>query len=81
MGGLVVGQGDLLHGDANGVTSVPLAIAAEVADAAAEFVQAEKFVLDYVRGPGPKTLDGLNAARKEFAAVISKLERRVRPSP
>ena len=78
VGGLVVGQGDLLHGDANGVASIPLAIASEVADAAAEFVQAEKLVLDYVRGPGPKTLDGLNAARNEFAAVISKLERRLR---
>ena len=78
VGGLVVNQGDLLHGDANGVTNVPLEIAAEVADVSAEFVDAEKIILDYVRGPGKKTPDGLAENRKQFMAVVSKLRDRVR---
>ena len=78
VGGLVVEQGDLLHGDANGVLSIPREIASEAADSAGEFVQAEKIVLDYVRSSGRKTPDGLAAARKEFAAAVAKLERRLR---
>ena len=50
VGGLVVTQGDLLHGDANGVTNIPIEIADRVADVAEQFVQTEKIILDYVRG-------------------------------
>jgi len=77
VGSLVVNQGDLLHGDANGVTSIPLEIAAEAADVAQEFVDAEQIVLDYVRQSGPKTPEGLTNARREFADVVSALRRRV----
>jgi 4-hydroxy-4-methyl-2-oxoglutarate aldolase len=73
VGGLMVKQADLLHGDANGVTNIPLNIAAAVADISAEFIEAEKIVLDYVRGSGVKTAAGLGAARKEFSAVVAKL--------
>ena len=77
VGGLVVVQGDLLHGDANGVTNIPPEIAADVADLAGPFVDAEKIVLDYVRGPGKNTPEGLAQARDEFSAVIGKLRRQV----
>jgi regulator of RNase E activity RraA len=78
VGGLVVRQGDLLHGDANGVTNIPLDIAADVADVAPEFVDAEGIVLSYVKGPGAKTPAGLAAARQEFQAVVKKLTERIR---
>ena len=78
VGGLVIQQGDLLHGDANGVTSIPLEVAAEAADIADEFIQAEKILIGYVRGPGPKTFAGLTEARQEFAAALDRLYRRVR---
>lgn len=77
VGGLVVRQGDLLHGDANGVLNVPIDIAAEVADAAQEFVAAERYILDYVHGPGAKTTAGFVAAREEFFAAIAKLKQRI----
>ena len=77
VGGLVVNQGDLLHGDANGVTNIPPEIAAEVADLAAEFVAAERIILDYVQGPGEKTPEGLKEVRKEFSAVVAKLRQGV----
>jgi regulator of RNase E activity RraA len=78
VGGVTIRQGDLLHGDANGVTTIPLSIAAAVADLCAEFVAAEKIILDYVRGPGPKTPAGLAAARQEFASVVAKLAQRAK---
>lgn len=77
VGGLVVNQGDLLHGDANGVTNIPLEIAAEVADVAAEFVAAERIVLDYVQGPGEKTAEGLGGVRGEFSAAVARLQKRI----
>lgn len=78
VGGLVVRQGDLLHGDANGVTSIPLDIATEVAEVAAEFVGAESIILEYVRGAGIKTAQGIAAAQAEFAQAAGKLSDRVR---
>jgi regulator of RNase E activity RraA len=78
VGGLVVNRGDLLHGDANGVTNIPKEIASDVADMAGDFVGAEKIVLDYVQGPGSKTIDGLVAARKEFSEVVARLGQQVR---
>jgi len=76
VGSLVVDQGDLLHGDANGVTSIPIEIAAAVADATPEFAAAEKIVIGYAQGSGEKTVAGLIAAREEFAAVVSELRQR-----
>ena len=67
VGGLVVNPGDLLHGDANGVTNIPIAIAADVADISQEFVDA-KIVLDVRqrignRCPPASTLHARNIRR------------------
>ena len=78
VGGLMVNQGDLLHGDANGVTNIPQDIATEIADVSAEFVDAEKIVLDYVLGKGSKSPAGLAAVRKEFSGVVAKLVERIK---
>ena len=78
VGGLMVDPGDLLHGDANGVTNIPIEIAAEVADLAGPFVDAEKIVLDYVKSPGERTVAGLREAREEFVAVVEKLRAGIR---
>ncbi|HEX2473808.1 MAG TPA: RraA family protein [Lacipirellulaceae bacterium] len=77
VGGLVVASGDLLHGDCNGVTNIPLEIATEVADAAEEFVAAEAHVLDYVKGSGPKTITELAVRRKAMGDAIATLRRRL----
>ena len=73
IGGLTVQSGELLHGDANGVTRIPLEIAGEVAGVAAEFLAAEKIILDYMHQSGPKTIAGLTEARAEYAARIKTL--------
>lgn len=76
-GGLVVNTGDLLHGDANGVTNIPIAIAADVSDAAAEFIAAESHVIDYAKSTGPKSVSEFAARRAAMGADIAKLRQRV----
>jgi regulator of RNase E activity RraA len=77
VGGLVVHPGDLLHGDRNGVACIPNDLAATVAQACSELVQAEGVVLDYLRS-GKVTKDGFAAARKESQKRIEALGRKLR---
>lgn len=77
VGGLTVHSGDLLHGDANGVTNIPVEIAADVADASAEFIAAEKIVMDYLKGSGSKTVAGFREARAAYQAVVNDITKRV----
>ncbi|MFO0913997.1 MAG: RraA family protein [Pirellulales bacterium] len=77
VGGLVVTMGELLHGDANGVTQIPLDIASEVADMAAEYVEAERIVLDYVQGTGPKTIREFADRQKQLSERLGQLKRQV----
>ena len=78
VGGLMVYTGDLLHGDANGVTNIPPELAAEVADVAAELVAAENHMLDYVKGSGPKDVRQLTEQRRmAMGEAMAALRRRV----
>src|SRR5580700_9765992 len=63
VGGLTIEPGDLIHADANGVTTIPLNIVNDVAQAAAEFVAAESIVLNYLKS-GQPTVAGFADARK-----------------
>src|SRR5438105_6775544 len=64
VGGVMVNPGDLLHGDRNGVTTIPHAIASAVAQACTEYVAAETVVLDYLKA-GQLDPKGYAAARNE----------------
>ena len=77
VGGLMVNQGDLLHGDANGVTNIPIDLAAEVADITDEFLAAEDIIMDYVKSDEQKTVAGFTERRLEFQDVVAKLRTRV----
>lgn len=77
VGGITIYPGDLLHGDLNGITTIPTDIASEIPEACEELARAEKFVLDYCRGSN-LTPAGLGEARKECSAVIGKLAQRLR---
>lgn len=76
VGGITVMPGDLLHGDANGVTTIPHDIAPEVAHACEEFIAAEAVVLDYLRR-GDISQQGMAAAREESRRRIRELSRRL----
>jgi regulator of RNase E activity RraA len=77
VGGLTVTTGDLLHGDVNGVTRIPLDVASEVAEVAAEFVTAERFVLDYVQSPGEKSIEEFADRSRQMSESLGQLRKRV----
>jgi 4-hydroxy-4-methyl-2-oxoglutarate aldolase len=77
VGGVTVHPGDLLHGDRNGVTTIPNEVAAEVAAACTEFVAAEAVVLDYLKA-GRVDPKGYAAARKECRDRIEAIERKLK---
>ncbi len=77
VGGVTVHNGDLLHGDRNGVTTIPVEIAAEVADACAEFMAAESVILGYLKGTS-LTPRGFAEAREECKRRVGVIEKRVR---
>ena len=75
VGGITILPGDLLHGDCNGVTTIPLEIASEVAHACAEFVGAEAVILDYLKSSSV-TPAGLGQAQAESRAMMEKMRQR-----
>jgi 4-hydroxy-4-methyl-2-oxoglutarate aldolase len=77
LGGLTVHTGDLLHADANGVARIPLEIADQLAEVAAEFVAAEGPMISYAKSPGEKSIARWSILRGEFQDAISKLTKRV----
>jgi 4-hydroxy-4-methyl-2-oxoglutarate aldolase len=77
VGGVWINPGDLLHGDRNGVTTIPHELAASVADGCAGLADAEAVVLDYLRAGGV-TPDGFAAARAECQRRIQELSARLK---
>ncbi len=77
VGGVTISPADLLHGDCNGVTTIPLEIASEVAGACAEYAAAEQVVLDYCKS-AEVTVAGYAEARAECGRRLAALSERVR---
>jgi 4-hydroxy-4-methyl-2-oxoglutarate aldolase len=77
VGGAAVHPGDLIHGDRNGVTTIPNEIAAAVAHACADFMAAEAVVIDYVKA-GKVDVRGFAAAHQECRDRIAALARRLK---
>jgi len=76
VGSLTIHPGDLLHGDRNGVTTIPVEIASAVANACVEFMAAESVILDYLKSGRPDAA-GFAAAQKECKAKIDALARKL----
>lgn len=72
VGGVWVLPGDLLHGDRNGVTRIPIHRAGAIADACPVLMAAESVVLEYLKRPTP-TAAGYKAARAECHRQIQEL--------
>jgi regulator of RNase E activity RraA len=77
VGGIIIYPGDLLHGDLNGVTTIPTEIATEVPDVCREIARAEAIILDYLKGENV-TVSKFNDARKECADIINNLGKKLR---
>jgi regulator of RNase E activity RraA len=76
VGGVTVQPDALIHADSNGVTTIPVEIAAELADLGYEYTSAEAVVLDVLRS------DTLSAksyaeARREADDRLERLRRQV----
>ena len=80
VGGLTVHPGDLLHGDCNGVTTIPLDIASDVAPACEEFMRAEAVVLQYLKADDV-TADGISQATAECQRMIDAIREQVARKP
>ena len=72
VGGLTINPGDLLHGDCNGVTTIPKEIAKDIAQICDQYVAAESIILDYLKSENA-TPKGLAEARKKCQQVLQKL--------
>ena len=77
IGGLMVNNGELLHGDSNGVTSIPLEIADEIPQVCEEFAAAEEPMLTYLKSSGEKSQTRYDELRKGFQATVAKMQARV----
>jgi regulator of RNase E activity RraA len=77
VGGIAIHTGDLIHADWNGVTTIPVEIASDVADAAVELAAAESLVLDCLRS-GKVGVTELREARREMMERLEGLGRRLR---
>ena len=73
----MIHPGDLLHGDCNGVTTIPHTIAGQIAGACDAFMQAEAVIMSYLRA-GPPTITGMSAARAEYKSLVDALTARLK---
>jgi regulator of RNase E activity RraA len=77
VGGVTIAPGDLLHGDRNGVTTIPNEIASAVAQACPEFMAAEAVILDYLKAGriDPKSYaEARRASKERIDALARKLK-------
>ena len=79
VGGVTIYPGDLLHGDRNGVTTIPNELASAVADACPAFMAAEAVVLDYLKSGNAEVM-GFNRARAECQRLIGDLTKKIQKS-
>lgn len=77
IGGIMIRPAELLHGDCNGVTTIPADIASEIPDVCAELALAERIVLDYVKTP-ERTVAGFGKARSAMSAAFEDIRTRLR---
>ena len=75
VGGVTVYPGDLIHGDCNGITTIPNHIAGCVAGLCAEYMEAEGYVLDFVK-TGKRDIEEWKAARAACAEKFAELRKR-----
>jgi 4-hydroxy-4-methyl-2-oxoglutarate aldolase len=76
VGGVTVHPGDLLHGDSNGVTTIPREIASEVGPACEQFMAAEAVILNYLKS-GKVSAEGMAEVEAECHEMIAKITQQV----
>jgi 4-hydroxy-4-methyl-2-oxoglutarate aldolase len=77
VGGVWVNPGDLLHGDRNGVTTIPLELVELVAEGCPAFMAAEAVILNYLK-EGKVTPTGYAKARDECKRQFGDLSKKLK---
>jgi regulator of RNase E activity RraA len=77
VGGVWVNPGDLLHGDRNGVTTIPYELAALVAEGCAGYMDAEACVLNYLKSGQVNAKDYI-VARDECKRRLGELAKKLK---
>jgi 4-hydroxy-4-methyl-2-oxoglutarate aldolase len=77
VGNVMIHPGDLIHGDCNGVTTIPNHLAAATAQACPELAAAEAIILDYLK-TGKVDPKGYSEARRECKERIDALARKLK---
>jgi 4-hydroxy-4-methyl-2-oxoglutarate aldolase len=77
VGGVMIHPGDLIHGDRNGITTIPNRLASATAQACPELAAAECVVLDYLKS-GAIDPKGYAAARNECKNRIDALAKKLK---
>jgi 4-hydroxy-4-methyl-2-oxoglutarate aldolase len=77
LGGMEIAPGDLLHGDENGVTTVPVELVNELPDVALAYSDAERIVLEYAQADGEKDVTEMLDRRRAMGDALAALKRRV----
>ena len=80
VGGVTIHPGDLLHGDADGITTIPIDLAAQVAAVCERFVEKEKEWMEYVDS-GRATPEGVYAMNEKYAAFHEKVKDEILRKP
>jgi 4-hydroxy-4-methyl-2-oxoglutarate aldolase len=76
VGGIAIHPDDLLHGDLNGVTTIPRDVASELANIGDEYVAAESVILDALSGDSP-SVKAFREAQSEAYARMGQLRAQV----
>ncbi len=76
VGGIAIYPDDLLHGDCNGVTTIPKDIASEVADIGDAYVAAEMLIINAM-SESPHNLELLRERQTESKAAMEELRQQV----
>ena len=76
VGGLRIENQDLVHADANGMTTIPSDIASELPNVAAEYMRCESLVIEECVGSATTAAE-LIARRREMINAIANLRRQV----
>ena len=71
VGSVTIRPGDLLHGDADGVTTVPNDLARQIAEMARRFLDIEKRWSDYVKGDHP-TPSGVSQILQDHQKLVKQ---------
>lgn len=77
VGGVTIHPGDLLHGDCNGVTTIPVEIGSAVSRACGELIAAEADVLEYLRSP-KATPHGFGEYRRKMVDRFGEIAQRIK---